>query len=201
MCYDSESGICKVEISEPLLLATHQHPYAIPSCDMQLFLGVSRTWQKDLLWCSDYSYGCLAQSSEIRVLTEFHAYPKNRFICKTRTGRPLVSAIRFWNLRLLKSHWSCMATKSRLIQVGLVCESPKAQQINQRFTVDRRIQEISRSSECSFATVDFLQGVWLHGSIRRSVARSFASRGGTTSYGGGFAKEKELHPMRGCAPR
>jgi hypothetical protein len=32
-----------------------------------------------------------------------------------------------------------MATKSRLIQVGLVCESPKAQQINQRFTVDRRI--------------------------------------------------------------
>jgi hypothetical protein len=23
-------------------------------------LGVSRTWQKDLLWCSDYSYGCLA---------------------------------------------------------------------------------------------------------------------------------------------
>eukprot|EP01049_Picozoa_sp_SAG25_P005458 SAG25_NODE_375_length_8919_cov_7.676644_2_plen_622_part_00 len=60
MCYDPESGICKVEISEPLLLATHQHPYAIPSCDMQLFLGVSRTWQKDLLWCSDYSYGCLA---------------------------------------------------------------------------------------------------------------------------------------------
>jgi hypothetical protein len=32
-----------------------------------------------------------------------------------------------------------MATKSGLIQVGLVCESPKAQQINQRFTVDRRI--------------------------------------------------------------
>eukprot|EP01047_Picozoa_sp_COSAG01_P067210 COSAG01_NODE_9441_length_2426_cov_3.862378_1_plen_184_part_00 len=81
----------------------------------------------------------LTQSSEIRVLTGFHAYPKKRFICKTRTGRPLVSAIRFWNLQLLKSHWSCMATKSGLIQVGLVCESPKAQQINQRFTVDRRI--------------------------------------------------------------
>eukprot|EP01049_Picozoa_sp_SAG25_P010397 SAG25_NODE_1134_length_3833_cov_1.526245_1_plen_109_part_10 len=29
-------------------------------------------------------------SAEIRVLTEFHAYPENRFICKTRTGRPLV---------------------------------------------------------------------------------------------------------------
>jgi hypothetical protein len=35
-------------------------------------------------------------------------------------------------LRLLKSHWAYMATKSGLIQVGLVCESPKAQQINQR---------------------------------------------------------------------
>ena len=77
-------------------------------------------------------------SAEIRVLTGFHAYLQKRFICKTRTGRPLVSAIRFWNLRLLKSHWSCMAAKSGLIQVGLVCESPKAQQINQRFTVDRR---------------------------------------------------------------
>ena len=31
-----------------------------------------------------------------------------------------------------------MAAKSGLIQVGLVCESPKAQQINQRFTAHRR---------------------------------------------------------------
>jgi hypothetical protein len=35
-------------------------------------------------------------------------------------------------LRLLKSHWARMGAKSGLIQVGLVCESPKAQQINQR---------------------------------------------------------------------
>jgi hypothetical protein len=49
-----------VQISEPLLLATWQHPYAIPACDMQLFLQVSRTFLKDLLWCSDFSYGCQA---------------------------------------------------------------------------------------------------------------------------------------------
>jgi hypothetical protein len=65
--------------------------------------------------------------TEIRVLTEFHAYLQNLFICKTRTGRPLVFAIRFWNLRLLKSHWRCMAAKSGLIQVGVGCERAKPQ--------------------------------------------------------------------------
>ena len=65
--------------------------------------------------------------SEIRVLTEFHAYLQNLFICKTRTGRPLVFAIRFWNLRLLKIHWRCMAAKSGLIQVGVGCERAKPQ--------------------------------------------------------------------------
>ena len=60
MTYDPGTGRCKVQIAEPLLLATWQHPYAIPACDMQLFLQISRTWLKDLLWCSDYSYGCLA---------------------------------------------------------------------------------------------------------------------------------------------
>jgi hypothetical protein len=59
MSYDPGTGRCKVQIAEPLLLATWQHPYAIPACDMQLFLQISRTWLKDLLWCSDYSYGCL----------------------------------------------------------------------------------------------------------------------------------------------
>ena len=66
-------------------------------------------------------------SAEIRVLTEFHAYLQNLFICKTRTGRPLVFAIRFWNLRLLKSHWARMGAKSGLIQVGVGCERAKPQ--------------------------------------------------------------------------
>ena len=59
--------------------------------------------------------------------TEFHAYLQNLFICKTRTGRPLVFAIRFWNLRLLKSHWARMGAKSGLIQVGVGCERAKPQ--------------------------------------------------------------------------
>ena len=66
-------------------------------------------------------------SAEIRVLTGFHAYLQNLFICKTRTGRPLVFAIRFWNLRLLKSHWARMGAKSGLIQVGVGCERAKPQ--------------------------------------------------------------------------
>ena len=60
LTYAPSTGRCKVQIAEPLLLATWQHPYAIPACDLQLFLQISRTWLKDLLWCSDYSYGCLA---------------------------------------------------------------------------------------------------------------------------------------------
>jgi hypothetical protein len=52
---------------------------------------------------------------------------------RNRLARTLLATLSHHiNLRLLKSHWTCMAAKSGLIQVGLVCESPKAQQINQR---------------------------------------------------------------------
>ncbi len=58
MGYDKATGMCKVEVSEPMFLATHQHPYAIASSDHQMYLQISSTWQQDLLYCSDYSYGC-----------------------------------------------------------------------------------------------------------------------------------------------
>jgi len=56
MGYDGEK--VSVEVSEPMFLATHQHPYAIASSDHQMYLQISSTWQQDLLYCSDYSYGC-----------------------------------------------------------------------------------------------------------------------------------------------
>ena len=58
MGYDHVTGKVTVQISEPFFFSTWQHPYAIPACDMQMFFQISRTWLKDLLWCSDYSYGC-----------------------------------------------------------------------------------------------------------------------------------------------
>jgi hypothetical protein len=59
MGYDPKTGIVRCEVSEPLFLATHSHPYAISASDHQLFLQISRTWLKDLLYCADYSYGCI----------------------------------------------------------------------------------------------------------------------------------------------
>jgi hypothetical protein len=70
-------------------------------------------------------------SAEIRVLTGFHAYPENRFICKTGTEQHTRQGQLIFKIQE-KIGRACMATKSRLIQVGLVCESPKAQQINRR---------------------------------------------------------------------
>lgn len=64
MSYNETTGICKVQISEPLLLSTMQHPYAMQG-DFQLILQISRNWLKDLLWCSDYSYGCYAGNGGI----------------------------------------------------------------------------------------------------------------------------------------
>ena len=58
MGYNPVTGKVTVQVSEPFFFSTMQHPYAIPACDMQMFFQISRTWLKDLLWCSDYSYGC-----------------------------------------------------------------------------------------------------------------------------------------------
>jgi hypothetical protein len=59
MGFDPSTGKVRCEVSEPLFLATHQHPYAIGPSDHQLFLQISRTWLKDLIYCCDYSYGCI----------------------------------------------------------------------------------------------------------------------------------------------
>ena len=65
MGYDPAKGVVYCEVSEPLFLATHQHPYAIASSDHQMHLQISSTWQQDLLYCSDYSYGCTANNGAI----------------------------------------------------------------------------------------------------------------------------------------
>ena len=65
MGYDPKKGVVFCEVSEPLFLATHQHPYAIASSDHQMHLQISSTWQQDLLYCSDYSYGCTANNGAI----------------------------------------------------------------------------------------------------------------------------------------
>ena len=60
MGYDESTGEVTVQVSEPIFLATWAHPYALPSSDYQLMLQISKDWLTDLLWCSDYSYGCSA---------------------------------------------------------------------------------------------------------------------------------------------
>ena len=39
MGYDPDKGVVYCEVSEPLFLATHQHPYAIASSDHQMHLA------------------------------------------------------------------------------------------------------------------------------------------------------------------
>ena len=65
MGYDEDTGTVYCEVSEPMFLATHQHPYAIASSDHQMYLQISSNWQHDLLYCCDYSYGCTANNGAI----------------------------------------------------------------------------------------------------------------------------------------
>ena len=65
MGYDVKKGVVYCEVSEPMFLATHQHPYAIASSDHQMYLQISSNWQQDLLYCCDYSYGCTANNGTI----------------------------------------------------------------------------------------------------------------------------------------
>ena len=100
MSYDLTTGKCTVQVSEPLFLSTWQHPYAIPACDFQLFMQVSRTWLKDLLWCSDYSYGCHAGSGGLISPIPASAYEMGQIYCSIKRAElhaayisPLVASI------------------------------------------------------------------------------------------------------------
>lgn len=54
--YNAASGVATFEVSEPLLLSSWQHGYAVGPSDHQLMLTVSNTFTDDLLHCAGASY-------------------------------------------------------------------------------------------------------------------------------------------------
>ena len=57
------NNVVTVQVSEPLMLSTMQHNYAIGPSDMSLFLTISPDWRKTLLYDHSGQYGCGADGA------------------------------------------------------------------------------------------------------------------------------------------
>ena len=57
------NNVVTVQVSEPLMLSTMQHNYAIGPSDMSLFLTISPDWRKTLLYDHSGQYGCGAEGA------------------------------------------------------------------------------------------------------------------------------------------
>ena len=62
--YHPGSKVSTVQISEPILLPSWNHPYAMPSGSYQLFTTISPNYLKDLLYDPSGQYGCPGRAGE-----------------------------------------------------------------------------------------------------------------------------------------
>jgi hypothetical protein len=57
-----------VQVSEPVMLSSWGHPWAMPSSSHQLFLTISPNWAKDLLYDPSGQYGCPGFNGEAQLI-------------------------------------------------------------------------------------------------------------------------------------
>ena len=57
-----------MQVSEPVMLSSWGHPWAMPSSSHQLFLTISPNWAKDLLYDPSGQYGCPGFNGEAQLI-------------------------------------------------------------------------------------------------------------------------------------
>jgi hypothetical protein len=84
--YHPGDKVSHVQVSEPIMLSSWAHPWALGPGSYQLFLTISQNWQKDLLFDSSGQYGCptFAGAAQMFGSTKPPSLKRNTVYCRIK---------------------------------------------------------------------------------------------------------------------
>ena len=84
--YHPGDKVSHVQVSEPIMLSSWAHPWALGPGSYQLFLTISQNWQKDLLFDPSGQYGCptFAGAAQMFGSTKPASLKRNTVYCRIK---------------------------------------------------------------------------------------------------------------------